>query len=86
MVSNKPVEKKTQPETKPTTATATQTPVKPSESSEKKVNTKQTEKEPEKQLDWKKHVKEFDLQEEATVNGNLESISDLKIVFSDGCF
>ncbi len=30
-----------------------------------------SEKQPEKPLDWKKHVKEFDLQEEATVNGNL---------------
>lgn len=37
--------------------------------SSSKTESKSSEKQPEKELDWKKHVKEFDLQEEATVNG-----------------
>lgn len=45
-------------------ATQTQSSTTPS-----KTESKSNEKQPEKELDWKKHVKEFDLQEEATVNG-----------------
>lgn len=69
----KPVEKKSTPVSTSTVPVqsapaATQTQPKVAAPAPKAETTAQKASE-EKELDWKKHVKEFDLQEEATVNG-----------------
>lgn len=83
MILLKRAESTTSTTTKPVVAEKKPTPapqpakesVATSTSSQKETTTVKSEpvlkeeKKPEKSLDWKKHVKEFDLKEEATVNG-----------------